>query len=362
MFKSSLEILQKIVDNGFSAYIVGGFVRDYIMKLDSVDVDICTDATPKDLLNIFNDAILPKEKYGAVTLKYQNLRVEITTFRKELKYENRKPVEIEYTNSLEEDIKRRDFTINSLCMDKDGVVVDLFNGRKDIDKKIIMTLGDPDKKFIEDPLRILRAVRFATTLNFKLDESVINSIKSNAHYLLNISYDRKKSELNKIFASKNIKYGIKLLNSLGLDKYLDLFNLNKIKYTSDILGIWAILDVCDKYPFTKLERETIGTIQTIVKNKTISKYDIYKYGLYSTSIAAEILGINKKVIVKLERNLKIRSRNDINISASEILSMFNKEPGAWVSNIYNDVELRIINGKLKNDNDKIKDYIVRKYM
>lgn len=360
MLKKNLEILKKIEDNGYQAYIVGGYVRDFLMKYDSADVDICTNARPKDLIKIFNDAILPSEKYGAVTIKYSGIRYEITTFRKELKYENRRPIEIEYTNDLVEDIERRDFTINSMCMDRDGNIIDLFDGKKDISKKIIKSLGDASIKFEEDPLRILRAIRFATTLNFKLDKDIVLSIKENAKYLKDISYDRKKIELNKIFASNNVKYGIKLINSFNLGEYLDI-NLNKIKFTSDILGIWAQLDVIDKYPFTKNEKDIIKNIVKIVENKTIGKYEIYKYGLYQTSIAAEILGINKNIIVRLDRNLVIRSKKDINITSEEILKLVDKEPGIWLSNLYDDLEMKIITSKLNNEKSKIIEYILKKY-
>ena len=360
MLKKNLEILKKIESYGYSAYIVGGYVRDYIMKYESSDVDICTNAKPKDLIKIFDNAVLPKEKYGAVTIRYKDVRYEITTFRKELKYKNRKPIEIEYTDDLNEDIERRDFTINSLCMDSSGNIIDLFNGKKDIERRVIKSLGNPVNKFYDDPLRILRAIRFATVLNFKLDKDVVLGIKENAKYLKDISYDRKKIELNKIFTSKNIKYGLKLINTFNLGEYLDL-NLNKIKFTSDILGVWAQLDVIDKYPFTKIEKESIKNILNIVENKTIGKYDIYKYGLYTTSIAAEILGINKNVIVKLERKLPIHSKSEIDITTNEILELVNKKPGAWLSSLYEDLEVNIINSKLENDNGKIKEYILKNY-
>lgn len=360
MLKKSLELLKKIEDSGYEAYIVGGYVRDYCMKNESSDVDICTNAKPKDLIKIFNNASLPKEKYGAVTIRHKNIRYEITTFRKELKYENRRPVEIEYTDELFEDIERRDFTINSLCMDSKGNIIDLFDGRKDIERKVIKSLGNAKKKFYEDPLRILRAIRFATILNFKLDKDVVEAIKETACYLRDISYDRKKIELNKIFASKNIKYGLKLINSFNLGDYLDL-NLTKIKFTSDILGVWAQLDVVDKYPFTKIEKESIKNILSIVENKTIGKYEIYKYGLYNASIAAEILGINKNIIVRLERNLPIRSKDQINITTEEILKLVDKKPGVWLTKLYEDLEVKIVTSKLKNSKDKIKEYILKNY-
>ena len=244
MDKVIKKVLNTIEKSGYEAYVVGGYVRDSLMNKTSYDVDICTNARPKDLIKIFDGAILPNEKYGAVTIRYKGVRYEITTFRKELKYENRRPVEIEYTNDLVEDIERRDFTINSMCMDKEGNIIDLFDGKKDINKKIIKSLGSASVKFKEDPLRILRAVRFATTLNFKLDKDIFLGIKENAKYLKDISYDRKKIELNKIFASNNVKYGIKLIYLFNLDKYLDI-DLSKIKITSDNLGIWSQLDIVD---------------------------------------------------------------------------------------------------------------------
>lgn len=361
MYNKAVEVLSMIEKEGFKAYLVGGYVRDYYMGNNSPDIDICTNAKPKDLISIFKDAILPTDIYGAVTVKYKNIRFEITTFRKELEYVNRRPIKMEYIDNLSLDIERRDFTINSLCMDSKGHIIDLFNGIKDINNKVIKSLGNAKIKFYEDPLRILRAIRFATTLNFNLDKDVIESIKVNKIYLKEISYDRKKLELNKIFASNNIKYGIKLLKNLDLDTYLDI-DLSKIKYTTDILGIWAQLNVIDKYPFTKIEKNNIKNISKIVENKTISKYDIYNYGLYSSLVAAEILGINKQVIVKLERNLPINSKKDINITAEELIDIIKKEPGNWLTKLYEDLEYKIVNGKLKNNNHEIIDYIIKNYL
>lgn len=361
MLKSSIEIIKKIESFGYEAYIVGGMVRDYYMNKDSYDVDICTNATPKELIKMFDDAKLPKEQYGAVTLYYRSMRYEITTFRKELKYENRRPIELEYTNDFYEDIKRRDFTINTLCMNSKEEIIDLFKGRNDIDNKIIRTVGDATLKFSEDPLRILRAIRFATTLRFKLDKSIITAIKNNAYLLTNISYYRKKEELNKIFASVNSKEGIKLLYNLNMDNYLQLEKLNKIKITTDILGMWAQLNVLEKYPFSKIEISTITAISEILKNKKLSKYEVYKYGLYNATIAGEILGISKKNIIKLDKSLPIHSKKEINITTSEICTILNKNPDKWLKELYYDIEHKIIYLKIKNDFNKISEYIIKNY-
>jgi len=361
MLKNSIEILKKIENEGYKAYLVGGFVRDYIMKKDSYDIDICTNAKPKELIKIFEDAILPKERYGAVTLYYKNIRYEITTFREELKYLDRRPVEMEYIDDLRKDIERRDFTINSICMDSNEKIMDFFEGIKDINKKIIRSLGDPDIKFKEDPLRMLRAIRFATVLNFKLDKCVINAIKNNSYLLKEISYERKKSELTKIFVSNNSKYGIKIISRLNLEKDLDIKKVNKLKVTSDIMGIWSELNVLEKYPFTKLEKDVIKSINEIVEKKKVGIDELYKYGLYNCVIAAEILGISKKTIVNLDRKMSIHSRNEIDISLDEIIRILNKKPGKWINELYLDLENKILHLKLKNDRENIKQYIINNY-
>jgi tRNA nucleotidyltransferase (CCA-adding enzyme) len=147
MLKVCLEVLKIIENNGFECYLVGGFVRDYYIKKETLDVDICTNARPKDLIKIFKDAELPKEKYGAVTLFYKNIRFEMTTFRKEIAYKDRRPMEIEYIDNFFDDIKRRDFTINTLCMNSKGEIIDILNGKRDIDNKVIRVVGNANIKF-----------------------------------------------------------------------------------------------------------------------------------------------------------------------------------------------------------------------
>ena len=119
MFETSLKVLKKFENKGFMAYIVGGYVRDRILGIKTLDVDIATNATPQEIMSIFKDTVLPNEEYGAVTLYIKNYRFEITTFRKEIRYlNNRKPVEIEYIDNLLDDLMRRDFRMNTLCIDK----------------------------------------------------------------------------------------------------------------------------------------------------------------------------------------------------------------------------------------------------
>ena len=361
MFETSLKVLEKLNNQGYKAYIVGGFVRDYILGIESMDVDISTNATPKEILEVFKDSALPNEEYGAVTLFYKNNRFEITTFRKENIYiNNRKPVEIEYINDLLEDLKRRDFRMNTLCIDKDGQIIDMLGGREDIDNHIINTVGDSDFKFEQDSLRILRAIRFATILNFKLSDDVKESIKKDSGNLRNLSYTRKKHELDKIFASTNSKYGVSLILELGLDKDLELLNLDKVVLNSDLLGVWASIDFAKGYQFSSIEREQISRIKEVVKTG-ISKLTLYKYGLYVNQEAAVILGEDKSTVASQYENLPITSRKDINITSEEIFKSLNKKPGSYMRDIIEELTTKILNGELNNVNSELISYVVNNY-
>ncbi|MGI6329710.1 MAG: hypothetical protein ACOXZR_02485 [Bacilli bacterium] len=360
MLKTSLELLKKITTKGFEAYIVGGFPRDYYMKKKSLDVDICTNATPYELSKIFKGVILPPEKYGSLTIIYKNIRFEITTYRKELRYKNRKPIELEYINDLITDLKRRDFTINTLCIDSNGNLFDYLNGKKDIKNKVIKMIGDPELKLKEDILRLLRALRFATVLDFKLDSKLKKAIIKKRQLLKTLSGTRKKEELIRIFANPNNEYGIKLIKELGLAPYLGFTNFDSLVITDDILGIWAQLGVVLIYPFSKSEKEIIKGIMAVLKEDKIDNFTVYKYGLYITSIAGFIKGIDKKEINEIYQSLPIKSRNEIVLDVDKICSLVNKKPGPWIKNIYLDIETKILKGELSNLQEVLEDYIIKK--
>lgn len=301
MLETSLKLLKKINDAGFEAYIVGGFVRDYILGIDSNDVDICTNARAIDLRNIFKESCLPPEEYGSVNLTYKDIRFEITTFRKELSYlNNRKPDEIEYINDLKTDLLRRDFTINTICMDKDKNIIDLLDGKKDLENKMLKVVGDSNYKFNQDSLRILRAIRIATTLNFTLSIEIEDAIINNRHLLKKLSFQRKKEELQKIFLSKNSLDGIKMLKRFELEEVLEIKNVDNIVPVNDINGIWAQLEYSTNYPFNRIEKENIKKIRDAL-NREVDKYFIYEFGLYITLIVCDIKKIDKKVLMKLTR-------------------------------------------------------------
>jgi len=361
MKEMGIEVLNIIYDYGYDGYIVGGFVRDYLLGLPSIDVDITTNATPMELKNIFPNIEISNRNYGSVTLNYKNYRFEITTYRKDMEYiDNRHPSSIVYVNDLKTDLLRRDFTINAICMDKDGNIVDLLNGKSDLDSRIIKSIGESDKSFQDDALRILRAIRFATILDFELSDEVKNAIIKNKLLLKNLSYERKKHELDRIFASSHARQGVNLIKEFGLSEILELSNLNRIRDYSDIVGIWAMINT-NVYPFTNSEKELIEKINVVYNLNNLDNEILYKYGLYVNVIAGINKGILKKEILEKYDNLPIKERCEIKITAQEICALLRKTPGGFITEIYVDLERQILLKKLNNENMELREYIINNY-
>ena len=218
-------IIEKLENKNFQAFIVGGCVRDLLREVEPNDWDITTNAKPKEIEKIFPKSF-NTNKFGTVTVltdnKKENLKaIEITTFRTEEKYsDKRHPDKVRWAKTIEEDLSRRDFTVNAIALDAKKHFIDPFNGQKDLKDKIIRAVGNPKERFQEDALRLMRAVRFATSLNFKIEKKTLSEIKKNAGLLEFISKERIRDELLKIIMSLRAKEGIELLRETGLLKYI----------------------------------------------------------------------------------------------------------------------------------------------
>ncbi|HLN18829.1 MAG TPA: HD domain-containing protein [Patescibacteria group bacterium] len=219
-----IEIIRKLEAAGFEAFVVGGCVRDMLLGIEPKDWDVATDARPEEIQKIFSDSVYENE-FGTVGIKIKDEDktvdvVEITTYRIESKYtDKRHPDEISFAKTLEEDLSRRDFTINAMAIRltaKNYEIVDPFNGQEDMKKKVIRAVGKAEDRFNEDALRMMRAIRFAVQLEFKIDENTLSAIKKNAKNLKYISQERIKDEFAKIILSPKPAEGIKLLYESGL--------------------------------------------------------------------------------------------------------------------------------------------------
>jgi poly(A) polymerase/tRNA nucleotidyltransferase (CCA-adding enzyme) len=220
-------IVDELKKNGFEAYIVGGCVRDFLRNVEPEDWDIATNAKPEEIQKIFPKSFY-SNKFFTVTVQTESenpklKEIEITTYRKEAKYtDKRHPDEVKFAKTIEEDLSRRDFTINALALGSDTglTLIDPFNGQKDLKNKIIRAVGNPEERFSEDALRMMRAVRFATALGFEIEKKTAEAILENAHWLKMISKERIRDEFLKIIMSERAAQGIELLRKLGLLKYI----------------------------------------------------------------------------------------------------------------------------------------------
>ncbi len=201
-------IIDKLRTCGYDAYAVGGCIRDSIMGKIPYDWDICTSALPEEVLEVLGERNIIENglKHGTVTVHIDGENYEITTFRTDGQYlDNRHPENVTFVRELKEDLSRRDFTMNSLAYNYSEGLIDIFGGRDDINNSIIRCVGNPDKRFGEDALRILRALRFSSQLGFSIEEKTSASIHKNAELLKNISAERIMSEFTKILMGKNVE-------------------------------------------------------------------------------------------------------------------------------------------------------------
>lgn len=279
-------IIEKLEKCGFEAYIVGGCVRDFLLGKKPNDWDITTNAEAEKTQEIFPENFY-NNKFGTVTVinkdaKDESLKnIEITTYRIDATYSNKRhPDKIEFTPNLEEDLKRRDFTVNAMAIKVESRklkvescrVIDLFGGQKDLENKIIRAVGDPNKRFGEDALRMLRAVRFAVQLNFEIEKNTFEAIEKNSELLKYISQERIRDELEKIILSNKPSEGIELLRKAGLLKYIIPELELGVGVSQNRHHIYTIYEHCLlalKYcPSEKLETRLASLMHDIAKPQT----------------------------------------------------------------------------------------------
>ncbi len=342
--KYIIDVLQK---NGFNAFVVGGCVRDIIMGVPPKDFDIATSATPLEVKELFEKCIDTGIAHGTVTIVLDKEMYEVTTFRIDGEYlDNRKPSNVVYTNDVYEDMLRRDFTINAIGYnDKDGFI-DYFDGFKDIENKVIRGVGDPKVRFTEDALRMLRAIRFSSTLNFDIEENTYNAIKEKNYLLQNISVERIREEFTKTLLSNNNEK-IEMLIDTELFKYYneELFNYIKnslfditefLKYSKkDKTYLYVALFHKFGYENTKNHLKLLKWDNKTIKDVSdiVGQFDneLIENGHYIRTIAAKIgientfvylfylEKINNKSYSHLFEELELITKNNYPISIKDML-------------------------------------------
>ena len=288
--------LSILSDKNYDAYIVGGAVRNLLLGSKIVDYDITTNASPDVVKQLFAEYPLYTngEKHGTVVVTINKVKIDITTFRSDFDYvDHRRPNSVTFSDDLNEDLKRRDFTINALCLDKNDKIIDNFNGVEDLNKKIIRAIGEPKARFHEDALRILRALRFSSRFNFKIEAKTKEAMFECKDLLNYISNERKKEELLYILGTNN---RLKTIN-----EYLDIFNTfipfkkttNKLDtFSNEYFALAYLLSKTEGYDLKKLtfSKQEINLIEALVEaTNTNLKKDYDFISLLCDPLAKEIL-------------------------------------------------------------------------
>lgn len=315
-------ILDTLNKNNYEAYIVGGCVRDRILGRQLKDWDITTSALPEELVKLFKKTIPTGIKHGTVTVVLNKDNYEITTFRIDGEYsDNRHPDKVIFTPSLKEDLSRRDFTINAMAYNNEKDLIDMFDGKSDLSEKLIRCVGDADKRFKEDALRMLRAVRFACQLQFNIEEGTFEAITRNSSLLKAVSKERIRDEFCKILLSDKPSRGIRMLEKTNLLAYIipelkatvgfDQKNPHHDKNVFD--HILAVLDNSDAELIVRLSAilHDIGKPRTFsVDRKGIGHF--YGHNVVGAEMAEAILKrlrfdniTIKKVVVLITEHMSI---------------------------------------------------------
>lgn len=210
-------ILERLENSGFDAFFVGGYVRDKVLGKPVKDIDIATSAKPEDVIRLFEKTVPTGLKHGTITVLVNKTPYEVTTFRKESDYEGfRRPTEVEFISDLHEDLRRRDFTMNAMAMNRQGEVIDPFGGKEDISRGILRCVGNPHERFHEDALRMLRCVRFASVYGLDIEPGTWEALLERRVLLKHVSMERVRAELERMVSGPRPFRGLKLLVSSGL--------------------------------------------------------------------------------------------------------------------------------------------------
>ncbi len=219
--QAAISIIKKLTEKGFQALYAGGYVRDRILGRGISDIDIATNALPEDIKSLFPRNIPVGEQFGVIVIPIDGVNYEVASFRRDIGCsDGRRPDSVSFS-TLEEDVKRRDFTVNGMYYNPlTDETIDLVNGRDDLKRKVIRTIGNPEERFTEDKLRLMRAVRFASTLGFEIEEHTFNAVKKLSPEIKRVSTERIREELLKILTSGNGGNGLVLLDKSGILEHI----------------------------------------------------------------------------------------------------------------------------------------------
>lgn len=386
IFVKAMPVLRTLEDAGFEAYFVGGSVRDVLLHRHVHDIDITTSAYPEEVKELFDKSIDTGIKHGTVTVLYGGESYEITTFRTESGYQDfRRPDHVTFVQNLDEDLKRRDFTINALAMDMHGDIVDLFNGIEDLKNHIIRAVGNPEKRFHEDALRMMRAVRFMSQLEFKLEEKTEQAIKDNHELLKKISVERIREEFVKMGLGPFSRQAFQIFLDTQLSEDVPDFAGKKdllqvypqLKFSPTMeTSLWAVIII-----LLKVSNENIGKFMRDWKNSNAmtekveqiikmfdliadhvpTDYELFEAGediIINTIDVADILGqpVSSEALVDRYLALPIKTPSELAVDGRFLIKR-GMRPGAQLGRTLNQIRKKVVACEIENSEEAIEQYL-----
>jgi tRNA nucleotidyltransferase (CCA-adding enzyme) len=393
MYHAAQMVLKKLEKFGYEAYFVGGCVRDKLLGKKPADYDITTNALPEEIQRIFPRTIPTGIKHGTISVLQKNKAIEVTTYRVEENYaDHRRPEQVRFVSRLEDDLRRRDFTINAMAMNRSGDVFDFVGGRKDLQNGVIRTVGDPQSRFQEDALRMLRACRFASQLSFSVEKNTRIAIGECRSFANHLAVERIVQEIEKIWKTKVPAKGLKILMETNLiqslppfcgeeispqisDKEWNQLNLFPSRLERWIYFLYLVFrqsTICKQVCFTNImsklsafkfsnsQKKEIKTIMGLVDKwdstltSTQGKLMLVQYGLHHMQLAEKMwkmITINKKQLplIKWWKEMPIHSFSELRIKGNHLLQLVDKPAGSWMNDTLQYLFQQVVLGYLPND-------------
>lgn len=381
-FQQALPILNQLHNAGYEAYFVGGCVRDILLNKTIKDIDITTSAKPEVVQSLFEKVIPVGIEHGTVIVRHNKISYEVTTFRTDRTYSDDSLL----VRSIEEDLKRRDFTMNALAMDVNGKIIDLFDGIKDIKNKIIRAVGNSKERFNEDPLRIIRAFRFRSQLGFSIEDNTLSTMISLKYKIKELAQERLLNEFEKIIQSPFAMESLQLMQEYDFFNILPGFlNIKKpmklifqkfkpLKRFSSFIALVCYLDTTNNinqwindWKGSNQMKQEAYNLYRCLERYAQTKLDHWLVYILHKELVDDFIQVvqmifNEKIyrdtFKQLENELQIRKRNELMLNGHNLMELYpDRNPGPWLQVSLDMLEYEVVQNKLKNEYHTLKEWI-----
>ncbi|MED0760383.1 CCA tRNA nucleotidyltransferase [Aneurinibacillus thermoaerophilus] len=386
VIEAGKQVLKKLEEAGYSAYFVGGYVRDTLLGRPVHDLDIATSARPEEVMVLFSRTVPTGLQHGTVTVLEGGVPLEVTTFRTESGYkDHRRPDEVRFVATIEEDLARRDFTVNAMALDLRGRVVDPFGGQKDLQNRIIRAVGAPQERFAEDALRMLRCIRFASQLGFAIDRTTYEAVRELVEDIRYVAVERINAEWNKALASRYPDRAVMDVLETGLARVMPGLNVllsgkqewseterERLREVNGLAARWSYLflvcgreaDVESVLRALRSEKKLIKSCRQMIdlvemlrlpEAEERSERWLLEYGWDALSNAAslyEIIYQAAGVTARLARTydaMQVKTLQELAVSGAELQQVLGRKGGPWIRAMLLRLSLDVNKGEVPNE-------------